>query len=207
MRFFWTREGGRLFRAEWDQLLLAARGGDVHALGELLDVASEDLRSAAAGVLGRAAKARLPSDDVFGDAMIVVLREIGRLRATNYIGFRYWFASIARNHVRRSISNERERPASRVEEEPDGEKGRDERPPLSPESQAFLRHAVPLLPRPPLGACVLRGGLARAGLTFGFVLERRRAPAARLMHYRAVLRLKDLASARPDMRVCVALRA
>lgn len=196
-----------MFRAEWDQLLLAARDGDVHALGQLLDVASEDLRAATAGVLGRATEKRFPSDDVFGDTMIVVLREIGRLRATNYVGFRYWFASIARNHVRRSLSNERKRPATRVEEEPGNKDGRDERPPLSPESQAFLRHALPLLPRTQQVAFVLREGLALSWHTIGFVLERREAPAARLMHYRAVLRMKDLATTRQDMRVCLALRA
>ncbi len=196
-----------MFRAEWDQLLLAARGGDVDALGQLLEVASDDLRDATAGVLGRATQARLPVEDVLGDAMIAVLREIGSLRATNYVGFRYWFASIARNHVRRTLRNERNQPGTRVEEGPEDADGRREPRTLSPESQAFLRQLILRLPRTQQVAFVLREGLALSWLTIGFVLERRAAPAARLMHYRAVLHMKDFAATRPELRLCAALEA
>jgi len=186
-----------LFRADWDELLCAARGGDVDALGDLLEAASDDLRRAASGVLGRAAQMRLPVDDVFADSLIAVLREIGSLRATNYVGFRYWFASIARNLVRRTMRDERTRPGMRVEEE---HEDAGEAPALSPESQAFLRYALWRLPRTQRLAFVLREGLALSWITIGFVLEHRAAPAARLIHYRSILRMKELASTRPEMR-------
>ena len=108
-----------MFRAEWDQLLVLARGGDAQALGNLLEAARDDLHSAAAGVLGRSTQARLPVDDVFSDALMAVAREIGTLRATSYLGFRYWFASIARNNVRRTLRRDRARNELQVAEDPE----------------------------------------------------------------------------------------
>jgi RNA polymerase sigma factor (sigma-70 family) len=191
-----------LFRADWDQLLLAARSGDGGALGRLLEVAGDDLRCAAASVLGRATQKRLRAEDVFADAMIVVLREIGSLRATNYVGFRYWFASIARNHVRRTMRSERERAGSQVNEDPEDDRAKPEPRTLSAESYAFLRHALVRLPKTQRVAFVLREGLALSWTTIGFVLERRREPAARLIHYRSVLRMKELASQHPPRVRC-----
>ena len=86
-------------RTDWDQLLGAARGGDVQALGRLVEVAGEDLRTIASAVLGPSTRQRLRlhPEDVFSDAIVAAMREIGRLRATSYLGFRHWFATIARS--------------------------------------------------------------------------------------------------------------
>jgi len=194
-----------VFRAEWDELLMSAREGNLDALAHLLELASEDLRSTAAGVLGRATQMRLPADDVFSDAMIAVLREIGSLRATNYAGFRVWFASIARNHVRRALRDERNRPGTRVEEGPEDTEPVREPKELSPESLAFLRWALARVPQAQRLAFLLREGLVLSWQTIGFVLERRSAPAARLVHYRCVLHMKELATRAPERELCAAL--
>lgn len=193
-------------RVEWDRLLLAARGGDPRALGHLLEVANDDLRGATAAVLRHANPRRISAEDVFAHAMLAVLREIRSLRATSYTGFRYWFASIARNHVRGLLRTERARPdrgaqadASAPESEPVAR---------APESEAFLRHALLRLPRSQQIAFVLREGLALSWHTIAFVLERREAPAARLIHYRALLRIQALAGGRRSVGVELpALRA
>jgi len=182
---------------EWDQLLLDARGGDLDALGKLVERSSADLMKVAAGVVQGGTRALLPVEEVFSDAIVAVLREIGTLRATNYVGFRYWFASIARNHVRRCIRDRRRHPENGVH----GEEGSQDAPPeLSPGGQAFLRAAVPRLARSQQVAFVLREGFLLTWRTVGFVLERRGGPAARLIHYRAALRLRDMASAQPEIR-------
>lgn len=181
-------------RVEWDRLLLAARGGDPRALGHLLEVAGEDLRGAAAAVLRHANPRRISVEDVFAHAVLAVLREIRSLRATSYTGFRYWFASIARNHVRRLLRSERANADLCAEGEPPALAA--ERGPLAPESEAFLRLALSRLPRSQQIAFVMREGLALTWHTIAFVLERREAPAARLVHYRALLRIKDLADGR-----------
>jgi RNA polymerase sigma factor (sigma-70 family) len=185
-------------RAEWDRLLVAARGGDGQALGSLLEVAHEDLHAAAAGVVRHALRGDHPLDDVYGDAMLAVVREIHSLRATNYVGFRYWFASIARNHLRRMLRRARARPGQHgVDELPE----REVRLPILPAREcAFVRNALERLPRSQQVAFVLRGGLALTWTTIGFVIERRAPPAARLMHYRALGRVKELALTRPDVR-------
>ncbi len=201
-----------MFRAEWDQLLLAARDGDLHALGRLIEAAGEDLRNAAAGVLGRAVQQRLPPEEVYADSMVAVVREIGSVRATSYVGFRYWFASIARNHVRRTLRNQSDRPAASGAPLGNGsEEPEDEDPPgppaLSAESRTWLRRALQRLPKTQRAAFVLREGCALSWHTIGFALGSRGAPAARLMHYRAVLHLKELASTRPELRAAAALEA
>lgn len=185
-------------RADWDQLLLDARAGDLRALGRLVDVANDDLMAAAAGVLRRSMRARLPAEEVFSDAMLSVVCEIGSLRATNYIGFRYWFASIARNHVRRKLRDLCTRAGPPAEEETAPEEGDVQG--LSEAGQGFLRCALLRLPRSQQVAFTLREGFTLTWRTIGFVLERREAPAARLIHYRAVSHVKDLAGARPDVR-------
>lgn len=195
-----------MFRAEWDQLLLSARRGDVLALGHLIEAAGEDLRAAAAGVLGRT-KVCMAAEDVFADSMVAVVREIGSVRATNYVGFRYWFSSIARNHVRRSLRQDTRRPSTHEAEGQEDEEVTLDPPALSAESQAWLRQALQDLPSTQRMAFVLREGCALHWHTIGFVLERRGAPAARLIHYRALLHLKELATARPEIRPCAAIEA
>lgn len=196
-----------MYPNDWDRLLQVARGGDVEALGNLLELASVDLRAAATGVLGRATQMRLSSEDIFADALIAVLREIGSLRATSYVGFRYWFASIARNQVRRALRNERDRPGTRVEEAPETTDQEAEPCALSPAGRDFLRRALVRLAPSQRAAFVLREGLVLSWQTIGFVLGRREGPAARLLHYRAVLRLSELAATRPEVRACLAIRA
>ena len=80
------------FRVEWDQLLLDARGGDALALDRLLEAAGADLQAAAAGVVGHRVQERLPVEDVYAESLLAVAKDFGSLRATNYVGFRYWFA-------------------------------------------------------------------------------------------------------------------
>jgi DNA-directed RNA polymerase specialized sigma24 family protein len=186
------------FRAEWDQLLVDARGGDPQALGRLIEATHDDLHAAAAGVLGRAAKARLPADDLFADTLLSVLKELGSLRATNYIGFRFWFASIARNQVCRLLRREHARPGLATEPEVEGD-GSTPRP-RPAENDAFVRCAVLRLPRSQQVAYVLREGLLLSWHTIGFVLERRAPPAARLLHYRAQAHVKEVAGTRADLR-------
>jgi RNA polymerase sigma factor (sigma-70 family) len=186
--------------SEWDRLLLAARGGDSFALGNLVDVASEDLRTVAAGVLGPAARVRLPADDVFAEAMLAALREIGRLRATNYIGFRYWFASIARNQVRRALRDQKnKRETARADDGAEDDLG-EVALVLDETNEPLVRLALLRMPRTQQIAYVLRDGLGLAWRSIGFVLGRRATAAARLIHYRAVLRLKELAGTVPEFR-------
>lgn len=191
-------------RAEWDQLLVAARGGDALALGQLLEVAQEDLQSVASGVLGRSTQARLPVEDVLAEAYVAVVKDIASLRATNYVGFRFWFASIARNNVRRTLRRERGRGEVFVDEDPEDENGARDPQFFSTENLAFVRHALIGLPRSQQVAYVLREGLGLSWHSIGFMLERREAAAARLVHYRAALRVKEVAGTRPELRCAVA---
>lgn len=188
-------------RSEWDQLLLAARGGDALALGQLLEVAQADLQAVASGVLGRSAQARLPVEDVLAEAFVAVVKDIASLRATNYVGFRFWFASIARNNVRRTLRRERGRGEFSVDEEPEDESAALQPNFFSAENLAFVRHAMIGMPRSQQVAYVLREGLGLSWRVIGFVLEQREASAARLVHYRAALRVKELAGTRPDLRL------
>jgi RNA polymerase sigma factor (sigma-70 family) len=190
-------------RAEWDRLLVAARGGDALALGQLLEVAQDDLQSVASGVLGRSTQARLPVEDVLAEALVAVVKDIASLRATNYVGFRFWFASIARNNVRRTLRRERGRAEVTADDDPEGEDATRRQRALASESLAFVRHVLVCMPRTQQVAYVLREGLGLSWLTIGFVLERRAAAAARLVHYRAALRVKHVAGTRPDLRLAV----
>jgi hypothetical protein len=61
-----------------------------------------------------------------------------------------------------------------------------------------MRDAVVRLSRNQQVAFVLREGLALAWPTIGFVLDRREGPAARLVHYRAAVRVKSIAVSRPE---------
>lgn len=185
-------------RTEWDQLLLDARGGDARALGGLVEVASEDLRSVAAAVLGPVTRVRVPADDVFAEAMLAALRQIRQLRATNYVGFRYWFASIARNQVRRALRDWHGAAAL------DGGDAHEDLAHVvlvfTDANEPVLRLGLLRMPRSQQIAFVLREGLGLAWHSVGFVLERRAFAATRLVHYRAVLRLKELAATLPDFR-------
>jgi len=181
--------------------LVAARGGDALALGQLVEGALEDLHSVASGILGRATQARLPAEDVLGEALVAVVKDIGSLRASNYVGFRFWFASIARNNVRRTLRRERGRAEILGDEDVVCEDGAGEPHFFSIENLTFLRHALIGMPRSQQVAFVLREGLGLSWHTIGFVLEQREAAAARLVHYRAGLRVKDVAATRPDLRI------
>jgi RNA polymerase sigma factor (sigma-70 family) len=155
----------------------------------------------ASGVLGRSTQARMPAEDVLAEALVAVVKDIGSLRAVNYVGFRFWFASIARNHVRRALRRERGR-AEVTTEEPDAD-GAPEPGFFSAENLAFVRSALIGMPQSQQVAYVLREGLGLSWRTIGFTLGRRQAAAARLVHYRAVLRVKDVAATRPDLRLAV----
>jgi RNA polymerase sigma factor (sigma-70 family) len=193
-------------RAESDRLLLAARGGDALALGHLIECTLGDLESVAAGVLGRSSQSRLPVEDVLSDALVAVVKEIGSLRASNYVGFRFWFASIARNQVRRTLRRERNRAEVTTDDEPESANGAPEPHFFSAENLAFLRHALIGMPRSQQVAYVLRQGLGLSWTSIGFVLGRE-AAAARLVHYRAGLRVKEVAATRPDLRIVPMLTA
>ena len=134
-------------RAEWDQLLVAARSGDALALGRLIEATFTDLQSVAAGVLGRSTQSRLPAEDVLSEALVAVVKDIGSLRASNYIGFRFWFASIARNNVRRTLRRERGRSEVLSDGEPEGENGSPEPHFFSCENLTFVRHVLVDMPR------------------------------------------------------------
>jgi RNA polymerase sigma factor (sigma-70 family) len=188
-------------RAEWDRLLLAARGGDPRALGHLIESTLGDLQSVASGVLGRSTQARLPADDVLSEALVAVVKDIGSLRASNYVGFRFWFASIARNNVRRTLRRERDRAEVTASEEPESEEAAPEPQFFSAENLAFVRHVLIGMPRSQQVAYVLREGLGLTWTSIGFVLGRREAAAARLVHYRAGLRMKEVAATRPELRI------
>lgn len=187
-----------MLRPEWDRLLLAARGGDAQALGNLLEVAHEDLKAAAASVVRRALQRYHSPDEVYADAMLAVVREIRSLRATSYEGFRFWFSSIARNHLRRTLRRARARPEQSCPDElPEGELCL---PHLQLREADIVRDALAHLPRSQQVAFVLRGGMALTWVTIGFVLERRAAPAARLTHYRALGHIQEVVATRPDLR-------
>lgn len=188
-------------RSDWDQLLVAARCGDVHALGRLVEVAGEDLRAVASAVLGPSTRQRLrlQAEDVFSDAIVAALREVGRLRATSYLGFRYWFATIARNHVRRSLRDQSVRPDTCALAEPEPPEG-DEVLVVTDENAGLVRHVLIRLPRSQQVAFVLRQGFGLAWRSVGFVLEQRDSPAARLVHYRATATVKEVARSCPEVR-------
>ena len=183
-------------RTEWDQHLLAARAGDERALSALVEFAREDLKSAVAGVLGRAARRELPSDDLFEEAMLSALRELGSLRATSYLGFRVWFTTIARNHVCRTMRRSRSR--ARVLSDGDLKEAEPVDPATTDECQhGEVRGSLERLPRSQQAALVLREGLQLSWRTIGFVLERRGIPATRLIHYRATRGVKNSIDVRP----------
>ena len=190
-----------MLRSDWDQLLGAARCGDIHALGRLVEVAGEDLRSVASAVLGHSTRQRLRvhAEDVFSDAIVAAMREIGRLRATSYLGFRYWFATIARNHVRRSLRDQRGRPEV-CTLEPDSGDGAEEVLIVTDENVGLVRGALIRLPRSQQVAFVLRQGFGLAWRSVGFVLEQRDSPAARLVHYRASATVKEAGRTCPEIR-------
>lgn len=189
-------------RSDWDHLLGAARCGDIHALGRLVEVAGEDLRSVASAVLGPSTRQRLRlhAEDVFSDSIVAAMREIRRLRATSYLGFRYWFATIARNHVRRSLRDHTVRPDTRALAEPVPQEEVDEVLIVTDENVGLVRHALMSLPRSQQVAFVLRQGFGIAWRSVGFVLEQRDSPAARLVHYRAAATVKDVGRACPTIR-------
>jgi RNA polymerase sigma factor (sigma-70 family) len=193
-----------LFRSEPDQLLVAAREGDARALGALIELAGEDLRSTAERAIGRSQPAVLSAEDAYAEAMLAALRQIHALRATTYIGFRYWFATIARNRSRQALRTEQRRPdrgacVADVEEEQEA--------PLmiTDENVGLVRNTIARLPHGQQVAFVLREGLGLAWHTIGFVLSRR-STAARLLHYRAAAGVKALGIACVDLRA-VAIRA
>jgi RNA polymerase sigma factor (sigma-70 family) len=192
---------------EIDRLLLDARAGCSLALGQLLETAHGDLLSAATGVLGRQTRSRISADEVFADALVAVVHDIRSLRATSYTGFRYWFASIARNQLRHALRRRRTQREYAME---DVEPESGDPPPLAPqaESQDFFRDALVRMPRTQQVAYVLREGLGLTWRSIGFVIGRRAPGAARLLHYRASVRARGAACARPDLRPLVpAIRA
>jgi RNA polymerase sigma factor (sigma-70 family) len=176
------------FLDEWDVLLGRARGGDRGALGQLVEATREDLERAASGLIGHSARRRIALEDLVSETLAAVVREIRALRATNYRGFRYWFASIARNHLCRRMRRE--------EREPRANLGDDDI--LCEDSPAFwsgeeldhLRLALPGMPASQQLAIVLYEGLALPWATIGFVLERD-YDATRLVHYRALVHVRN----------------
>jgi len=175
------------FRREWDQLLGRARGGDRGALGELLEATREDLQRATSHLLGRATRRQLPLEDLIGEALIAVVREIRSLRATHYSGFRQWFATIARNQLCRRMRRDEHDPRAGLEDEDVA--CEDSPASWSGEELQHLRRALGLLPDTQCVALVLREGLALRWSTIGFVLERE-LDATRLVHYRAVQQVR-----------------
>jgi DNA-directed RNA polymerase specialized sigma24 family protein len=97
----------------------------------------------------------------------------------------------------------------RVEEEPPRGEETVVREPraLSPAGRAFLHRNLPRLASSQRVAFVLREGLALSWTTIAFVLDKRETPSARLLHYRAVLRLKELATTKREARLVAALGA
>src|SRR4030095_12283374 len=101
-----------------------------------------------------------------------------RRRARSSWGLRYWFASIARNSVRRRLRRDRNRHEVNVENAgEEREEGRTRALPV--ESLVIVRDALYRLPRSQEVAYVLREGLALSWRTIGFAIARRRPPAAR----------------------------
>jgi len=194
-----------LFRSDWDQLLIAARGGDPHAFGNLVELARDDLRSTATRVTGRVGSVTVSADEVFSDALLAACNRIHALRATNYVGFRYWFASIARNHLRQRLRTVQRRsdldPALA-----ESDAVQEITLILTDESVGLVRGAAVELPRGQQASFVLRQGLGLAWFSIGFILGRRASSSARLLHYRAAARVKSAAALRKSQPV-LAIRA
>jgi RNA polymerase sigma factor (sigma-70 family) len=154
----------------------------------LLEETRQDLERAASGLIGRTLRRRLSLEDLVSEALTAVVREIRALRATNYRGFRYWFASIARNHLCRRLRHEERDPRANLGEEDV----------LCEDSPAFwsgeeldhLRHLLGPMPPTQQLALVLYEGLALRWSTIGFVLDRE-YDATRLIHYRALVHVRD----------------
>jgi len=170
-------------RHDWDHLLGQARGGDRSALGELLEQSRADLQRTASGLLGRAFRRQVPLDDLLGEALVAVVREIRSLRATHYRGFRQWFVTIARNQLSRRLRREEQDPRANLEDE---DLACEDTPAFwSGEELDHLRLALYLMPDSQRVALVLREGLALRWSTLVFVLEREH-DATRLVHHRAM---------------------
>jgi len=170
-------------RHDWDHLLGRARGGDRNALGVLLEEARSDLQRATGSLLGRALRRQMPLDDLLGEALTAVVREIHSLRATHYRGFRLWFATIARNHLCRRLRREEQDPRAGLED--DEVACEDLGAPWNLEELTHLRLVLAAMPDSQRLALVLREGLLLRWSTLGFVLEREQ-DATRLVHYRAL---------------------
>lgn len=175
-------------RRDWDHLLGRARGGDRGALGELLEETRTDLQRTTSHLLGRALRRQVPLEDLLGEALVAVVREIHSLRATHYRGFRQWFATIARNHLCRRLRREEQDPRAGLEEE---DVACEDSPGFwSGEELDHLRLSLHLMPCSQRIALVLREGLALRWTTIGFVLEREH-DATRLVHYRALQQARE----------------
>jgi len=176
------------FRHEWDLLLGRAREGDRGALGQLLEATREDLERAASGLVGHSTKSRLALEDLVSEALTAVVREIRALRATNYRGFRFWFASIARNQLCRRLRREEREPRAGLEA--DDVLCEDSPAFWSGEELEHLRQILHGMPASQQLALVLCEGLALRWPTIGFVLERE-YDATRLVHYRALQHVRQ----------------
>ena len=176
---------------ELDLLLVAARRGDARALERLFERAFQDLRLRLLRVIGSRQR-KLTVDDLFEETTVHALRGFPSLRALTYSGFRSWFASIARNRLRVA-----ER-AARVRALPESHRPPDEvtvpEEVRTHKKDELLRRGVSRLTRSHRVAFVLREGLELSWATIGFVLARRQAEAARLVHFRARARLVRLVS-------------
>lgn len=80
-------------------LLHRARGGDLFALGFLIERLRLDLVHAVRSISGPISVARLEPEDVFQESVLEALGSITDLRAGDVRGFRAWFLGIVRNRV------------------------------------------------------------------------------------------------------------
>ncbi len=185
-----------------DALVNDARRGDGSAFGCLVAKLRPALLQGIRKQMGRATRAILEPEDVLQDSLLVAMRSLGQLRASNLVGFQAWLLGIARNQIRhtRRFNREKCRPRRNTALPPSLHSlcGTDvldqlettswaspEKHTLQKEDARRLRSRVEGLKRGQRLALVLRDSLELSWQTVALVLDHPTEEAARQFHYRA----------------------
>ena len=185
-----------------DALVNDARRGDESAFGCLVAKLHPALLQGIRKQMGRATRAILEPEDVLQDTMLVAMRSLGQLRASNLAGFQAWLLGIARNQIRhtRRFNREKCRPRRNTALPPSlhalcGTDVLDQFETAawaSPEKRALQREEARRLRSRVEGlkcgqrlALVLRDSLELSWQTVALVLDHPTEEAARQFHYRA----------------------
>ncbi len=178
------------------ELLDRARGGDLVALGQLVEEMRQEFVRAVRMIVGGSYRHRSEPEDLVQECLTAALRSIRDLRARDLRGFRAWFLAIARHRMLVLRRNERARvrprhstplPASHVALQDPSEL---DVPPSDDAGSARQDHAQELGPITRVKAdhrvaVVLHDVFDARWTIVAFVLDRTTPEAARQVHLRA----------------------